>query len=90
MVQPFFRGRFEAVLCVSWPLLWLVGVVVATLVTPYGWILVAFAVLDAAVLVVHVARRIEPPRSQRRVLFRWLSSSAQYHAWRFLVRRGGG
>jgi len=65
---------------VSWPLLWLVGVVVATLVTPHGWILVALAVFDASLLVVVVARRIEPPGPRRMVLLRWLSSTAQYYA----------
>jgi hypothetical protein len=87
MAQPFFGGRLEAVLCVAWSPLWVVGVVVATFVSSYGWVLVGLSVVDVALLLLHVARRIEPPRSQRKVLARWLSTNAQYHAWRYLVRK---
>ena len=87
MAQPFFGGRREAVLCVGWSPLWVVGVVVAMFVSSYGLVLVGLSVVDMALLVLRVARRIEPPRSQRKVLARWLSSNAQYHAWRYLLRR---
>jgi hypothetical protein len=83
MARHFIEDRLEAVLCVAWPWLFMAGFVLATLVTPYGLIVVALAAGDAALLLRRVVRRLEP--TNRRVLRLWLTYPAQYQAWRYLL-----
>jgi hypothetical protein len=81
--QPFIADRIEAALCVGWCVLFVVGFVLASLVSPIGWVVMALAPIDILLLRARINRRVGS--SGTRVWRVWLGQKAQIHAWRLLA-----
>ena len=86
--QDFIASKGEAVLCVAWTPIFLVGFVLVFVAgTPVGWAGMFLAAVDVATLLWFVQRRTQVPAEHRRVLARWLTANAQYAGWMTLLGR---
>jgi hypothetical protein len=83
--EKFLENRFEALLCVGWPWLFLAGYLVAAFVGPFGFSLILLSVVDVVSLLGIVQRRLHLPKGRRKVLRLWLTTNGQYQGWKTLL-----